>query len=329
VAAEVKRRAELIEHGATPDDALFVDAHAAGEARLSELERAKAEGKSLGVKCGLRCIDKRLGGLLPDSLIVMAGRPGMGKTALLGNVMARAARFNPDRLFAAFSLEMGADQLSDRALSRLTADEDELIPYERLTKGFATPMELHALQRLRHRLPRNLLIRDRAGLTLEATSRAVWWLKRKGDLAAIGIDYLQIMRRPKAEGRNDAAVLGEMTAGLKTLAREARIAIILLSQLSRAVEMRDDKRPQLSDLRESGSIEQDADAVLFPFREGYYLERAEPREGTKEHREWVSDCEELRPRLDVINAKNRHGNIGSERQTYNPSIDLITNWDPT
>lgn len=326
VAAEVRRQIEQVEQGAAPDDNLFVDARQAGAGRLERLEVELATGKPKGARCGLSCVDRRLGGFLPGSLIVIAGRPGMGKTALLGNVLFGAARENPNRLFAGFSLEMDNDQMMDRALSRLTGDDDEPLPYERLAKGLATPMDLQRLHDLRPYLPANLLLRDRAGLSVESVARAVWWLKRKGNLAAVGIDYLQIMKRPAANGRNEASVIGEMTTTLKTLARDAGIAIILLSQLNRSVESRDDKRPQLSDLKESGSIEQDADAVLFPFREAYYLAKSEPREGTAEHLEWQVSLADVARRMDVHIAKNRHGGEGSERQTYDPAYDLITNW---
>lgn len=326
IAAEARRQIEEIEHGAAPDDNLFVDARQAGAGRLERLEVEQATGKPKGARCGLSCVDRRLGGLLPGSLIVMAGRPGMGKTALLGNVLFGAARENPGRLFAGLSLEMDTDQLMDRALSRLAAQDDDPIPYERLGKGMAAPMDLRRLHELKAYLPANLLLRDRAGLSVESVARAVWWLKRKGDLAAVGIDYLQIMKRPAANGRNEASVIGEMTTALKTLARDAKIAIILLSQLNRSVESRDDKRPMLSDLKESGSIEQDADAVLFPFREAYYLAKAEPRENTAEHLEWQVSLADLARRMDVHIGKNRHGGEGTERQTYEPAYDLITNW---
>lgn len=326
VATELRREFENIEQGAAPDDNLFVDARRAGASRLDGLEVEIAGGKPKGPRCGLSCVDRRLGGLLPGSLILIGGRPGMGKTALLGNILFGAARENPMRLFAGFSLEMDTDQLMDRALSRLTFDDMEPIPYERLSKGQATPMDLQRLHDLQPYLPANLMLRDRAGLSVESVARAVWWLKRRGDLAAIGIDYLQIMKRPRAEGRNDSAVIGEMTTALKTLARDAKIAIVLLSQLNRSVESRDDKRPQVADMRESGSIEQDADAILFPYREAYYLAKAEPKSGTSEHLDWEVELANVARRMDVHVAKNRHGGEGTERHTYDPALDHITNW---
>ena len=322
-----RARAELeaAERGAAPEDALFVNAHDAAQARMDRLEKEVAIGKPKGVQTGLTCIDKRLGGLMPGSMIVMAGRPGMGKTALLGNVLYGAALRNPTKLFAGFSLEMDTDQLNDRALSRLTANDDQPVSFSDIAKVLPlTSFDLQALHRAKGDIPRNLWLRDRAGVSVEDVSRAVWAMKRRGDLAAIGIDYLGRMRRPALAGRNEASAIAEMTGALKTLAREAKITIILLSQLNRSVESRDDKRPMLSDLRESGSIEQDADAVLFPFREVYYLQKAEPKQGTDNHLEWEMQVAGLRNRMDVIIAKNRHGSEGSEEQSYRAEIDLIS-----
>lgn len=326
--AVASARAELenAERGSAPEDAMFVNAHDAAQARMDRLELEVATGKPKGVQTGLTSIDKRLGGLLPGSVIVMAGRPGMGKTALLGNVLYGAALRNPNKLFAGFSLEMDTDQLNDRALSRLTVDEDQPVSFSDIAKVQPiTSFDLEALHRAKVQIPRNLWLRDRAGVSVEDVSRAVWAMKRRGDLAAIGIDYLQLMRRPALAGRNEASAIAEMTGALKTLAREAKIAIILLSQLNRGVESRDDKRPMLSDLRESGSIEQDADAVLFPFREVYYLQKSEPKVGTEQHMLWEAETALKRTVMDVIIAKNRHGSEGSEPQEYRAEIDLITN----
>jgi replicative DNA helicase len=319
---------ENAERGAAPEDALFVNAHDAALTRMDRLELERATGKPKGTQTGLSCIDKRLGGLMPGSVIVMAGRPGMGKTALLGNVLYSAALMNPNKLFAGFSLEMDTDQLNDRALSRLTVDEDQPVSFSDVAKVLPlTAFDMEALHRAKGRIPRNLWLRDRAGVSVEDVSRAVWAMKRRGDLAAIGIDYLQLMKRPALQGRNEASAIAEMTGALKTLAREARITVILLSQLNRSVESRDDKRPQLSDLRESGSIEQDADAVLFPYREVYYLQKAEPKPDptgmTGAHAEWELQCHNLRRHMDVIIAKNRHGSEGSEPMDYRAEIDLI------
>lgn len=323
--AQARAELEAAERGAAPEDALFVNAHDAAQARMDRLELEVATGKPKGVQTGLSSIDKRLGGLMPGSVIVMAGRPGMGKTALLGNVLYGAALRNPTKLFAGFSLEMDTDQLNDRALSRLTATHEQPVSFSDIAKvAPLTSFDLQTLHAVKGLIPKNLWLRDRAGVSVEDVSRAVWAMKRRGDLAAIGIDYLQLMRRPALAGRNEASAIAEMTGALKTLAREAKIAIILLSQLNRSVEQRDDKRPMLSDLRESGSIEQDADAVLFPFREVYYLQKAEPKAGTEEHMLWEAEVALKRTVMDIIIAKNRHGSEGSEPQQYRAEIDLIT-----
>ncbi|KQS55921.1 hypothetical protein ASG17_07675 [Brevundimonas sp. Leaf363] len=324
--AVAKARAELetAERGSAPEDALFQNAYEAAQTRMGRLELELATGKPKGVQTGLSCFDKRLGGLMPGSVIVLAGRPGMGKTALLGNVLYGAALQNPTKLFAGFSLEMDTDQLNDRALSRLTVREDQPVSFSDIAKVMPlTSFDMQALHAAKGRIPKNLWLRDRAGVSLEDVSRAVWAMKRRGELAAIGIDYLQLMRRPALAGRNEASAIAEMTGALKNLAREAKITVVLLSQLNRSVESRDDKRPMLSDLRESGSIEQDADAVLFPFREVYYLQKAEPKAGTDTHLDWEMKVADLRTHMDVIIAKNRHGGEGSEPMSYRAEIDLI------
>lgn len=324
--AEVRQTLEAIEHGAAPDDGLFSDARTVGEGLLGKVEAELATGRPRGLPCGLECVDKRLGGLLPGSLVIIAGRPGMAKTATMGNIMAGAANLNPGHLFAALSLEMDNDQLVERALSRLTANDIDPIPYERIGKRTVVPTDMLRLHELKQVLPRNLLLRDRAGVGLEEIRRGVWVLKRRGPLGAIAIDYLQLMKQSRRDGRNTAEVIGDTTKGLKNLARDAGIAIVLLSQLSRAVEMRDDKRPQLSDLRDSGSIEQDADAVLFPFREAYYLQKNEPADPSSDaYITWSSEMAKHRDRMDVIIGKNRHGSEGVAVQSYKPELDLITN----
>lgn len=326
--AATRTALEDAERGSAPEDALFVNAHDAALARMDRLEIEVATGKPKGIQTGMSCFDKRLGGLMPGSVLILAGRPGMGKTALLGNVLYGAAIRNPTKLFAGFSLEMDTDQLNDRALSRLTANDDQPVSFSDIAKVLPlTSFDLRALHRVKDFIPKNLWLRDRAGVSVEDVARAVWAMKRRGDLGAIGIDYLQLMRRPALAGRNEASAIAEMTGALKNLAREAKITIILLSQLNRSVESRDDKRPMLSDLRESGSIEQDADAVLFPFREVYYLQKAEPKADATgmqgAHFEWEMKCAELRRHMDVIIAKNRHGSEGSEPMDYQAEIDLI------
>ncbi len=214
-------------------------------------------------------------------------------------------------------------ELDERTLSQLSHEADMAVPYQEMAGAKLEPMVRHQLRELSWKVPKNLMIDDTASVSADYIERRVWALKRKGDLAAVFIDYLQLMAVGERNGRNDAALIGEITSRLKRLARAAEIAVVLLSQINRGVEQREDKRPQLSDLRESGSIEQDANAVLFPYREVYYVERAEPKEGTAEHAAWGTNIELIRRRMDVICAKNRGGAVGTDRQEYIAECDLV------
>lgn len=302
---------------------------------LQEVEVEVAAGRPSGVRTGLVCIDDRLGGLIPTWLVTIGGRPSMGKTALLRNIMYGGARSNPHRLFAMFSLEMPARELSERALSCATAvamGEDlglqgtRAIEFYKFTRAKIVPTEFPELHDLADAFPTNLFIDDRSSLTVADVRRAVWALKAKGDLAAISVDYLQLMKRGDAKGRTDAALIGDITQELKQLAIEAKICVLLVSQLNRAVEGRDDKRPQLADLRESGSIEQDSNVVMLVYREAYYLTRSKPKDGTPKRNEWDMLMAEAQYQLEVITAKLRQGSVGTDRQEYRPEYDLIRNW---
>ena len=323
---EARRDLEAIEADTALDDASMAAAPVVAAKAIQNLRAMVEGGRTKGFMTGLRCVDRRLGGLRGGSVIIIAGRPSMGKTATARAILSGAAARNPGTNFALLSIEMDPEEMMQRELSARSYAAGEGVKYQDMGRGSVTPMDLIAIERAHEFVPGNLILDDCASLGLEDVRRKVWALKRKGPLAAIGIDYLQIMRRPRAEGRNEASVLGEITAGLKQLARWAGICIILLSQLSRQVEYRDDKRPQLSDLRESGSIEQDADAVLFPYREYYYVSRAEPKAGGKEHLEWEMKCADLERRLDVICGKQRQGAVGTDRQTYYAEYDHIEDW---
>lgn len=302
----------------------FIDARSAALQMLDAKEEDLRLGRERGARTGLDCFD-RIGGLRPNDLVVLAGRPSMGKTALMRSGIYGAARLNPDRLFACFSVEMTDAELSERALADASAGDYDPITSEALHRSQMKTGDFARLRVLAEELPSNCTIDPRADLSVDDIRRAVWALKRKGDLAAIAIDYLQILRRPRSNGRADHAIIGEMTAELKRLAKEAEICVVLLSQLSRQVESREDKRPQLSDLRESGSIEQDAVSVMFCYRESYYLERSEPKENTAEHKEWEMRFYETRELMEVLIQKNRHGSIGTTRQRYQPEFDRIEN----
>jgi replicative DNA helicase len=323
--ARLRGQLEALENEAAPEPATAVDARSSALAMLAQKAEDQATGKVRGAKTALRCFDQRFGGLTPGSLIVVGGRPSMGKTALMRSAMYGAARNNPGDLFAIHSLEMDDAEVSERAVSELTVDDHSPVETDALHKGQVKADRLAELTDAASAIPSNLLIDCRGSVSVDDVRKAVWAWKRKGKLRAVAIDYLQLMRRPRSEGRNDAAVIGEMTRALKQLARDAEICIILLSQLSRSLESREDKRPTLADLRESGSIEQDANVVLFPYREAYYLERAEVPLGHAKRSEWECEFYGKRTTLEVICSKNRQGSIGTDTQRYEPAFDAITN----
>jgi len=317
-----RRSLEEIERAGGPEDATMIAAPKAAAQAIAAMTELARDGRVRGKMTGLRCIDRRLGGLRPGTLVVIGGRPGMGKTSLARAIMHGGAVRNPQDLFLFCGVEMGPEEMMQRELAALTHEAGEGVEYQAMAKGQVTPFDLQLIDAAAARTPGNLILDDCHSLSIDDVRRKVWSLGRKGRLAAVAIDYLQLMRRPSAQGRNEASVLGEMTQTLKQIARRAGLCIVLLSQLSRAVESRDDKVPMLSDLRESGSIEQDADAVLFPFREYYYEARNEPKGGDK-RLEWEVRCEDLRRRLDVICAKQRQGPVGRDRQTYFAEYDFI------
>ena len=324
--ASLEREITTLATGAAPADSNLVDGRTSALETMEQIGDEHAQGKPKGRMTGLRCVDFRLGGLKPGKLIIIGARPSAGKTALLRNVMFGAAMRNRNDAFALFCLEMSRRELDERTLSALTYRDEgwSSIHYQNMSGDKLTPLEVRRLRELAYDVPANFILDDTTGLSVDYIERRVWALKRKGPLGAVGIDYLQIMDRPKAVGRNQSDVLAEMTGRLKRLARRAEVAIVLLSQISRGVEARDDKRPQLADLRESGAIEQDADAVLMLYREFYYLERSKPKEGTPAFTQWEIDCEDCKHRLDVICAKNRGGGIGSDEQEYIAEFDVIS-----
>lgn len=315
----------------------LITARQAALTTLDEIEEEYRSGRAHGVKTGLESFDEGMHGLPPTWLITIGGRPSMGKTALMRAAMYGAAERNRARTFAIFSIEMPARELSERALAAASAREEggwfesidnhsRAISMTQLGRSNISPeFEMPRLREMAERLPDNLVIFDRPELTISDIRRAVWLLKSKGDLAAIAVDYLQLMSRPETRGRTDAALIGDITAGLKRLALEAKIAIVLVSQLNRGVDNREDKRPQLSDLRESGSIEQDSNVVIFPFREAYYLERSKPEEGDPDLPAWEDKMRRLSSLMEVIVSKNRQGALGKTLQRYVAKFDFVEN----
>lgn len=279
----------------------------------------KKDGSVVGVTTGLRDIDKMLGGLHRSDLVIVAGRPSMGKTALATNFAFNAVKdaVLNHRTFggvAFFSLEMSAEQLAMRLLGQESGiSSDKIRRGELKTDDF--PRFVQVSQDM-SRLP--LFIDDTPGLSISALRTRARRLKRKHNIGMIVVDYLQLLQGPPQTRKSDNRVqeLSEITRGLKTIAKELDLPVVALSQLSRAVEQRDDKRPQLSDLRESGSIEQDADVVMFVYREEYYEARKEPPEGTEKHREWQMRMDKIFKKAEVIIAKQRHGPIGTVKLHY-------------
>ncbi len=265
----------------------------------------------VGVPTGLTDLDEKLGGLHKSDLVIIAGRPSMGKTALATNIAYHAAKDiqlkSTKSSVAFFSLEMSSEQLSTRILS-----EQSRIKSNDIRRGKATEEELSRyIETSRDIYDLPLYIDETPAITISTLSNRARRIKRLFGLSLIVVDYIQLMRT--SSKRNDGRVqeISEITQGLKALAKELGVPVLALSQLSRAVEQRDDKKPQLADLRESGSIEQDADVVLFVFREEYYEEKKQPKLGSIEHAEWQSKMSDIAGLAEILIGKQRHGPTGN------------------
>ena len=278
----------------------------------------KSDQGIVGVPTGLTDLDEKLGGLHKSDLVILAGRPGMGKTALATNIAYHAAQNLMARQekssIAFFSLEMSSEQLSTRILS-----EQARIKSDDIRRGKVTESEINRYietSRNIYNLP--LYIDETPAIAISTLSNRARRIKRLFGLSLIVVDYIQLMRAPSSSNRGDNRVqeVSEITQGLKALAKELKVPVLALSQLSRAVESRDDKKPQLSDLRESGSIEQDADVVMFVYREAYYLENKQPKLGSIEHAEWQSKMNDVNGLADIILGKQRHGPTGTVKVEF-------------
>ncbi len=270
----------------------------------------KNEEGIVGVPTGLKDLDDRLGGLHKSDLVIIAGRPSMGKTALATNIAFNAAKKIQENgeksSIAFFSLEMSSEQLSTRILaeqSRIKSNDIRRgkISEEQFDKFIETSKDISELP---------LYIDETPAITIAALSNRARRIKRLYGLDMVVIDYIQLMRASNSSNGR-VQEISEITQGLKALAKELAVPVLALSQLSRAVEQRDDKKPQLSDLRESGSIEQDADVVMFVYRESYYLQGKEPRPATVEHAEWQAKMNEVSHLAELIIQKQRHGPTGN------------------
>ncbi len=264
----------------------------------------------VGVPTGLTDLDEKLGGLHKSDLVIIAGRPSMGKTALATNIAYYAAKKLQDdkekSSVAFFSLEMSSEQLSTRILS-----EQARIKSNDIRRGMATKEELDRyIETSRNIYELPLYIDETPALAISTLSNRARRIKRLFGLNLIVVDYIQLMRTNSKRYEGRVQEVSEITQGLKALAKELNVPVLALSQLSRAVEQRDGNVPQLSDLRESGSIEQDADVVMFVYREEYYLEKKQPKLGTIEHADWQSKMNDIIGLAEIHIAKQRHGPTG-------------------
>ncbi|MEN5114582.1 replicative DNA helicase [Brevundimonas diminuta] len=298
-------------------------------------EAYQREGKLAGLATRLDDLDQKLGGLHPSDLLILAGRPSMGKTALATNIafnVARNYRWEPTPdggrktvdggVVAFYSLEMSAEQLAMRILADASG-----VSSDKLRKGEIDASDFGKIRDAAIEIGESPLYIDATGgLSISKLAARARRLKRmEHGLDLIVVDYLQLVTTGENSQKNRVQEVSEITGGLKALAKELNVPIIALSQLSRQVEQRDDKRPQLSDLRESGSIEQDADCVMFVYRESYYLGRAEPREGTEEHLKWQEDMDRLQHQAEVVIGKQRHGPIGIVKLAFDSNTTRFGN----
>ncbi len=322
---EAEQRLYTLAEQGTAEKGFVSFLKATTEAVQTALAAYQRDGALSGISTGFADMDKKLGGLHPSDLLILAGRPSMGKTSLATNIafsIARAYRRGqrPDGTEGAvnggvvgfFSLEMSAEQLAARILS-----EASEVPSEQIRRGDMTEGEFRRFVEAAKALETcPLYIDDTPALPISQVAARCRRLKRTHGLDVVFVDYLQLLR---GTGRGDNRVqeIAEISMGLKALAKELAIPVVALSQLSRQVESRDDKRPQLSDLRESGSIEQDADVVMFVFREEYYREREKPGDHDLEAMaKWQEVMEQVHGRAEVIIGKQRHGPIGTVELSF-------------
>ncbi|CAN5376547.1 replicative DNA helicase [soil metagenome] len=295
----------------------------------------KRDGHLSGLATGLDDLDRLMGGLQASDLVIIAGRPGMGKSALGTNIgfnIAKAWRgeVQPDGamktvdggIVGFFSLEMSAEQLATRIIAEQSGVSSANIRRGRIDEGdFGRIVDA---SREMQRIP--FYIDQTGGLSIGQLSARARRLKRQRGLDLLIVDYIQLLQGSSRRGaENRVQEVTEITTTLKSLAKELNVPILALSQLSRQVENRDDKRPQLSDLRESGSIEQDADVVLFVFREEYYLKNKEPKPGTIEYETWQDDMAKVHGLAEVIIGKQRHGPTGTVRLHFEDTITKFSN----
>jgi replicative DNA helicase len=301
-------------------------------------EAYRRDGSLSGLSCGLRDMDFKLGGLQASDLIILAGRPAMGKTALATNIAYNVARaYQPGEIEADgslqkpkdggivgfFSLEMSSEQLATRILAERTGISSSHIRRGQITESEFDRIAAHS--REMESLP--FFVDETGGISIAQLTARARRLKRQKGLDLLIIDYIQLLTGSGKRSDNRVQEITEITTSLKALAKELNIPIIALSQLSRQVESRDDKRPQLADLRESGSIEQDADVVLFVYREEYYLQNKQPKPGTPEHEKWQMEIDLVHGKAEVIIGKQRHGPTGTVELHFDASVTRFSDLD--
>ncbi|MCX5493181.1 replicative DNA helicase [Kaistia dalseonensis] len=312
--------------------------HSFEDALKNAIDMASAayqrDGHLSGIATGLDDLDKQMGGLQPSDLIVLAGRPAMGKTSLVTNIAYNVAKvyrgeLQPDGsmktvnggIVGFFSLEMSAEQLATRIIAEQSGVSSSHIRRGSIDENqFARVV---AASREMARIP--LYIDQTGGLSIAQLTARARRLKRQRGLDLLVIDYLQLLQGSGKGQANRVQEITEITTGLKALAKELAVPVIALSQLSRQVEARDDKRPQLSDLRESGSIEQDADVVMFVYRDEYYLKGKMPKEGTEEFFKWQAEMEQVAGIAEVIIGKQRHGPTGTVPLQFEAEVTRFSN----
>ncbi|MBZ6076899.1 replicative DNA helicase [Microvirga puerhi] len=294
----------------------------------------KREGKLSGISTGLIDLDRTLGGLQSSDLVILAGRPAMGKTSLVTNIafnIAKAYQAEKQQdgtmktvnggIVGFFSLEMSSEQLA----TRIIAEQSGVASYK-IRRGDMREDDFYKItEAAREMQSIPFYIDQTGGISIAQLAARARRLKRQRGLDVLVVDYLQLLSASAKKGENRVQELTEITTGLKALAKELAVPIIALSQLSRQVESRDDKRPQLSDLRESGSIEQDADVVMFVYREEYYLKNKEPKPGTEEYFKWQAEMDQVHGKAEVIIGKQRHGPTGTVQLAFQADITRFTN----
>jgi replicative DNA helicase len=296
------------------------------------------DGGLSGIATGLTDLDSKMGGLQKSDLIIVAGRPGMGKTALATNIaynVARAfaqgdVRADGSRetvnggVVGFFSLEMSAEQLATRIIAEQTG-----IPSNKIRRGAIDEADFERIKDISIELQSlPFYVDETGGLSIGQLAARARRLKRQRGLDLLVIDYVQLLQgSTRRSSENRVQEITEITTRLKALAKELNVPIMALSQLSRQVENREDKRPQLSDLRESGSIEQDADVVMFVFREEYYLTNKEPRPGTADHDKWLMDMDAVHGKAEIIIGKQRHGPTGTVALQFDAEVTRFANLD--